>query len=71
MTPRRWGAPALTLLALTSVWPAWELGGWIVAQVSPGGGEVLLRVLLLFGFLGLLGRLLDRPPASQDMDGHG
>ena len=71
MNWRRWNAPALTLLALGSVWPAWALGGWLLAQVSPGGGEVLLRVLLLFAFLGLLGPLLDRSHASQDMDGHG
>jgi hypothetical protein len=47
------------------------VGGWLVDRISPGGGGLLLQALLLFGFLGLLGRLLDRAPASQDMDGHG
>jgi hypothetical protein len=71
VTAGRWIAPALTLLALGSVWPAWELGGWLVERIAPGGGGLLLQVLFLFGFLGLLGRLLDRVPASQDRDGHG
>jgi hypothetical protein len=71
VTLRTWTAPARTLLALASIWPAWELGGWLVERISPGGAALLLQVLFLFVILGLLGRLLDRVPASQDMDGHG
>jgi hypothetical protein len=51
---------AITLLMLLACWPAWELGGWIVAETGLFALDLPIRVTLLVLLLNLLGERLDR-----------
>ena len=55
-----WRSPLLALLALAAAGLPWVAAGPLVEAVSPGGAELLMRGLCVFGALGLLDRLLSR-----------
>jgi hypothetical protein len=57
---------AMTLLVLLACWPAWELGGWVVAATGLFALDLPVRVTLLVLLLNVVGERLDR----ADQDGH-